>query len=529
MKISDAPRPHEISTLLEKELENFNSPNIFEEVGTVLEVGDGVALAYGLYNVQAGELLHFEKGQTGLALNLEEDHVGIAILDGTSTIKAGDQVKRTKRISSIKVGNGLLGRVINTLGEPLDGKGPIEGELFNLPLERNAPGVIYREPVNSPLQTGIKKIDNMIPIGLGQRQLIVGDRQTGKTTIAVDTILNQRSRFEAGDPVYCIYVAIGQKASTVAKIVAILKEHGALEYTTILLSSASEPASLQFLSPFAGTTIGEYFRDTGRNALVIFDDLSKHAIYYREISLLLKRLPGREAFPGDVFYLHSRLLERAAKINRNDEIAAQMNDLPGVLKKVVRGGGSLTALPIIESQEGDVSAYIPTNVISITDGQIFLETSLFNAGIRPAINVGISVSRVGGAAQISAMKKVSGKLKIEQAQFAEMESFAKFGADLDPATKRIIDRGRKNRELLSQPPYQPVPVEDQIIATYASVYGFLDHVPLESVKDFTIEYIKRIRNEYPEVCDKVKAGELNEEMRGILDQIGHETAQNYNQ
>ncbi len=525
--MKDNIQAHEISSILEKELANFNNPSTLEEVGTVLEVGDGVALVYGLNNVQASELVEFERGQKGLALNLEKDHVGVVILDHPNSVKEGDQVKRTKKISSVKVGEGLVGRIINTLGEPLDGQGKIKGALFDVALERKAPDVIYREPVAKPLQTGLKTIDTMIPIGRGQRQLIIGDRQTGKTTIAVDTILNQRKNFEQGEPVYCIYVAIGQKASTVANVVATLKKHGAMAYTTVVLSSASAPAPLQFLAPFTGVAIGEYFRDTGRHALVVFDDLSKQAVFYREISLLLKRLPGREAYPGDIFYLHARLLERGAKINRNDKIARQMNDIPPSIKDKVKGGGSLTALPIIESQEGDVSAYIPTNVISITDGQLFLETSLFNAGVRPAINIGISVSRVGGAAQLRVMKKVAGKLKLEQSQFLEMEGFAKLGGDIDPTTKKIITRGQKNRRLLTQPPHQPMPVEHQVALAYASVNGFLDEIPIDKVEDFSQDYLQYLMHHHAKLLKDITRDILTEESKKILDQTATKAGEAY--
>ena len=519
--------PYEISSILAKELANFDSISELEEVGTVLEVGDGVALVHGLHNVQASELVAFEKGQQGIALNLDQGYVGVAILDAPDLVKEGDHVKRTKRISSIQVGEGLLGRVVNALGQPIDEQGDIQGELFDMALEREAPGVIYREPVSQPLQTGIKKIDALIPIGLGQRQLIIGDRQTGKTTIALDTILNQRARFEEGDPVYCVYVAIGQKASSVARIVAMLKEHGAMEYTTVVLASAASLAPLQYLAPFTGVTISEYFRDTGRHALVIFDDLSKHAVSYREISLLLKRLPGREAYPGDIFYLHARPLERAAKINRNDKIARQMNSLPSSIINKVKGGGSLTALPIIESQEGDMSAYIPTNVISITDGQIFLEKNLFNAGVRPAINIGISVSRVGGAAQRKTMKKVAGKLKLEQAQFIDMEAFAKFGSVLDPTTQRIIDRGRKNRILLNQKPHHPIPVEQQIALIYASIAGFLDHVPLEQVTTFEENYIQEILRNHIGILQEIKDDRLTDHVLATLKEAAKNVLANH--
>ncbi|XWN35721.1 MAG: F0F1 ATP synthase subunit alpha [Roseivirga sp.] len=511
-------RPDEVAAVLKEQLTNLNTDSELEEIGTVLQVGDGVARIHGLTQVQAGELVEFEDGRKALALNLEEDNVGVVILGSSQGIKEGDTVKRTQRIGAINVGEGMLGRVVTTLGEPVDGKGPIEGELFEMPLERKAPGVIYRQPVSTPLQTGIKAIDAMIPIGRGQRELIIGDRQTGKTTIALDTIINQRSFYEQGEPVYCIYVAIGQKASDIASVVTILEEHGAMAYTVIVAAPAATPAPLQFYAPFAGAAIGEYFRDTGRPALVIYDDLSKQAVAYREVSLLLRRPPGREAYPGDVFYLHSRLLERAAKINDNDAIAQQMNDLPPSLQGKVKGGGSLTALPIIETQASDVAAYIPTNVISITDGQIFLETNLFNAGIRPAINVGISVSRVGGAAQIKAMKKVAGTLKLDQAQFRELEAFAKFGSDLDPATQRVIDRGRKNQELLKQAPYAPVDVAQQIAILYISVQGYLDKVPLDKVKEFEATYLHLLAAQHQDTLAQVAAGTWNKAITQVLAQ-----------
>jgi F-type H+/Na+-transporting ATPase subunit alpha len=509
-------RPDEITAVLREHLAGLKTTAELEEVGTVLQVGDGVVRIYGLTTVQAGELIEFENGCKGLALNLEEDNVGAVVLGSTQYIKEGDTVKRTKRIGSINVGDGLLGRVVNTLGEPIDGHGPIVGELFEMPLERKAPGVIYRQPVTEPLQTGIKAIDAMIPIGRGQRELIIGDRQTGKTTIALDTIINQRSFFEQGVPVYCIYVAIGQKASNVASVVATLEKHGAMAYTVVVAATAADPAALQFYAPFAGATIGEYFRDTGRPALIIYDDLSKQAVAYREVSLLLRRPPGREAYPGDVFYLHSRLLERAAKINDNDTIAQKMNDLPPSLKGRVKGGGSLTALPIIETQASDVSAYIPTNVISITDGQIFLESSLFNAGIRPAINVGISVSRVGGAAQIKSMKKVAGTLKLDQAQFRELEAFSKFGSDLDVATQRTIDRGRKNQEILKQAQYAPAPVEQQIAALYASINGYLDQVPATHVKNFEKAYTELLEAQHGDILNEIAAGNWSGEITTVL-------------
>jgi len=519
-------KPSEVSAVLEQELNQLTG-SLVEEIGHVLQVGDGVARIYGLSNVQSGELVVFESGVKGLVLNLEEDSVGAVILGSSQDIKEGDVVKRTKKIASIQVGEGLLGRVVNTMGEPIDGKGPIKGEQLELPLERKAPGVLYRQPVAEPLQTGIKAIDAMIPIGRGQRELIVGDRQIGKSAIVVDTIINQRKQFENGTPIYCIYVAIGQKASTIANLVTTLEKYGAMEYTVIVNASAGYPASLQFLAPFTGATIGEFFRDTGRHALVVYDDLSKQAVAYREISLLLRRPPGREAYPGDVFYLHSRLLERAARISDSDTIAQKMNDLPAALKGRVKGGGSLTALPIIETQEGDVSAYIPTNVISITDGQIFLETDLFNAGIRPAINVGVSVSRVGGAAQVSAMKKVAGTLRLGQAQFRDLEAFAKFGADLDPATRLIIDRGRKNQEILKQGQYMPFSVEHQIAVIYVSTRGYLDNVPLKQIKEFEKEYINILEAQHRDVLDQLATGKLEDAGTRILTSEAENLAKKY--
>lgn len=483
-------RPDEVSAILREQLSNFKTEAELEEVGTVLQIGDGVARVYGLTKVQAGELVVFDNGLRGLVLNLEEDNVGVVLFGDSAGIKEGDNVKRTKEIASIKVGEGIVGRVVDTLANPIDDRDkPLEGELYDMPLERKAPGVIYRQPVDEPLQTGIKAIDSMIPIGRGQRELIIGDRQTGKTAVAIDTIINQKEFYDKDETVYCVYVAIGQKASTVAQVVKSLNDAGAMNYTTVVSASASDPAPMQFFAPFTGAAIGEYFRDTGRPALVIYDDLSKQAVAYREVSLLLRRPPGREAYPGDVFYLHSRLLERAAKISESDEIAQQMNDVPPSLKDKIKGGGSLTALPIIETQAGDVSAYIPTNVISITDGQIFLETNLFNSGIRPAINVGISVSRVGGSAQIKTMKKVAGTLKLDQAQFRELEAFAKFGSDLDAATQLTIEKGRKNQEILKQGQYSPVRVEEQVAIIYASTNGFLNDVPTDKVKEFEKEYI----------------------------------------
>src|SRR6476620_8958409 len=504
-------KPDEISAILRQQLSGFTAGANLEEVGTVLQIGDGIARVYGLGNVRAGELVKFENGVEGIALNLEEDNVGVVLMGDTGTLNEGSQVKRTGQIASIKVGEGMAGRVVNTLGEPIDGKGPIKGELFEMPLERKAPGVIFREPVKEPLQTGIKAIDAMIPIGRGQRELVIGDRQTGKTAICVDTIINQKEFYHAGHPVFCIYVAIGQKASTIAGVMKSLEDNGAMAYTTIVAASASDPAPLQFYAPFAGAAIGEFFRDTGRPALIIFDDLSKQAVAYREVSLLLRRPPGREAYPGDVFYLHSRLLERAAKIIADDTIAKQMNDLPESLKGIVKGGGSLTALPIIETQAGDVSAYIPTNVISITDGQIFLEGDLFNAGIRPAINVGISVSRVGGNAQIKSMKKVSGTLKLDQALYREMEAFSKFGGDLDPATKLVIDKGARNVEILKQPQYAPVPVEKQVAIIYLGTQGLLRDVPVNKVKEFEEQFLGEMEAKLPEVLSEFKKGGLSDD------------------
>ncbi len=501
-------RATEISEIIKKQIAEIDLTGRFEEGGTVLSIGDGIATVYGLNDVQANELVEFSNGTKGLVLNLEEDSIGVVLLGPTGNIKEGDVVKRTKRIASIPVGDGLLGRIINTLGEPLDGKGPIEGALYDMPLERKAPGVIFRQPVKQPLQTGILAIDAMIPIGRGQRELIIGDRQTGKTTIALDTIINQRKNFEEGDPVYCIYVAVGQKGSTVAQIASTLQKYGAMDYTIIISATAADPAALQFYAPFAGAAIGEFFRDTGRHALVVFDDLSKQAVAYREVSLLLRRPPGREAYPGDIFYLHSRLLERAAKIIESDEIARKMNDLPDVLRNVVKGGGSLTALPIIETQSGDVSAYIPTNVISITDGQIFLESNLFNAGIRPAINVGISVSRVGGNAQVKAMKKVAGTLKIDQAQYRELEAFAKFGSDLDQATLAILDKGRKNVELLKQPQYSPLEVEYQIALVYVGTRGILREISIDKIKAWKVQYIDYLRHNCKPTLENLRKGEL---------------------
>lgn len=504
-------KPDEISAILRQQLSNFNASADLEEVGTVLSVGDGIARIYGLGNVGYGELVEFSNGVKAIALNLEEDNVGVVLMGASSGIKEGDKVRRTKQIASINVGEGVIGRVINTLGEPVDGKGPIKGELYEMPLERKAPGVLFREPVKEPLQTGVKAIDAMIPVGRGQRELVIGDRQTGKTAICIDTIINQKEFFDAGKPVYCIYVAIGQKASTVAGVMKTLQEAGAMAYTTIVAANAADPAPLQFYAPFAGAAIGEFFRDSGRPALIVYDDLSKQAVAYREVSLLLKRPPGREAYPGDVFYLHSRLLERAAKIINNDAIAQQMNDLPESIRHLVKGGGSLTALPIIETQASDVSAYIPTNVISITDGQIFLEGNLFNAGIRPAINVGISVSRVGGNAQIKSMKKVSGTLKLDQAQYREMEAFSKFGGDLDAATKAVIDKGARNVEILKQPQFSPFPVEKQVAIIYLGTNGLLRDVPVRQVRAFEEAFLNEMDVRLPDVLAEFKKGNLPED------------------
>ncbi|MBS1505320.1 MAG: F0F1 ATP synthase subunit alpha [Bacteroidetes bacterium] len=520
-------RPEEISAILREQLSQSRTDAELEEVGTVLTVGDGVARIYGLTQAQAGELIQFENGLKALVLNLEEDNVGAVLLGESREIKEGDTVKRTRQIGSVQVGDGLLGRVVNTLAEPIDGKGPIAGKLYEMPLERKAPGVIFRQPVNEPLQTGIKAIDAMIPIGRGQRELIIGDRQTGKTAVAIDTIINQKEFFEAGKPVFCIYVAIGQKASTVATVASTLEKAGAMAYTVIVSASASDPAPMQFFAPFTGASIGEFFRDTGRPALVIYDDLSKQAVAYREVSLLLRRPPGREAYPGDVFYLHSRLLERAAKIINNDEIASKMNDLPPSIKGLVKGGGSLTALPIIETQANDVSAYIPTNVISITDGQIFLETNLFNSGIRPAINVGISVSRVGGSAQIKSMKKVAGTLKLDQAQFRELEAFSKFGSDLDAATKLTIERGRRNTEVLKQPQYAPVPVEEQVAMILASTRGYIDRVPVNKVKDFEKEFVGLLRVESKQVLSNFRQGKFEDADVEVIKKVATELAAKY--
>jgi len=518
----------EISAILKKQLEGFQSGASLEEVGSVLEVGDGIARVYGLSNAQYGELVQFDNGLEAIVLNLEEDNVGVVLLGPSTGIKEGSTVKRTQRIASLKVGEGIVGRVVDTLGNPIDGKGPISGELYEMPLERKAPGVIFRQPVTEPLQTGIKSIDAMIPVGRGQRELVIGDRQTGKTTVCIDTILNQKEFFDAGQPVYCIYVAVGQKASTVAGIAKTLEEKGAMAYTTIVAANASDPAPMQVYAPMAGAAIGEYFRDSGRPALIIYDDLSKQAVAYREVSLLLRRPPGREAYPGDVFYLHSRLLERACKVIADDDIAKNMNDLPESLKPIVKGGGSLTALPIIETQAGDVSAYIPTNVISITDGQIFLESDLFNSGVRPAINVGISVSRVGGNAQIKSMKKVSGTLKLDQAQFRELEAFAKFGSDLDAATLNVIEKGKRNVEILKQAVNDPFTVEDQIAIIYAGSKNLLRNVPVNKVKEFEKDFIEYLNNKHRDTLNALKAGKLDDNITDVLEKAAKEISAKYN-
>ena len=515
-------RPGEVSEILKKQLEGITTEVELEEVGTVLQVGDGIARIYGLSKVQANEMVEFENYVKGIVLNLEEDNVGVVLLGPSEGIKEGETVKRTKKIASINVSEGMLGRVINTLGEPIDGKGNISGDKYEMPLERKAPGVIFRQPVNEPLQTGIKAVDAMIPIGRGQRELIIGDRQTGKTSIAMDTIINQKEFFDKGQPVYCIYVAIGQKGSTVANIAKTLEEKGALQYTVIVAANASDPAAIQYYAPFAGASIGEFFRDTGRPALIIYDDLSKQAVSYREVSLLLRRPPGREAYPGDVFYLHSRLLERAAKIINSDDIAKQMNDVPDSIKHLVKGGGSLTALPIIETQAGDVSAYIPTNVISITDGQIFLESSLFNSGIRPAINVGISVSRVGGNAQIKAMKKVAGTLKLDQAQYRELEAFAKFGSDLDAATKAVLDKGARNVEILKQGLHSPYKVEQQIAIIYCGSKGLLSAVPVDKIKEFETQFLELLELKHKDILANLAEGKLTDEVTSALENLAKE-------
>ena len=520
-------KPAEVSAILRQQLSGFKSEQELEEVGTVLQVGDGIARIYGLSKVQSGELIEFASGLKGIVLNLEEDNVGAVVLGSSNDIKEGDIVKRTGRIASLQVGEGMLGRVVDTMGNAIDGKGPITGTLYEMPLERKAPGVIFRQPVSEPLQTGLKAVDAMIPIGRGQRELIIGDRQTGKTAVAIDTIINQKEFYEAGNPVYCIYVAIGQKGSTVANIQRVLEENGAMAYSVIVSATASDPAPMQFYAPFAGAAIGEFFRDSGRPALIVYDDLSKQAVAYREVSLLLRRPPGREAYPGDVFYLHSRLLERAAKINANDDIARNMNDLPESIKGIVKGGGSLTALPIIETQAGDVSAYIPTNVISITDGQIFLELNLFNAGVRPAINVGISVSRVGGNAQIKSMKKVAGTLKLDQAQYRELEAFSKFGSDLDAATKSVLDKGSRNVEILKQGQFSPLRVEQQIAIIYCGTKGLLQSVAINRVRDFEAEYLAFLEAKHKDVLNDLKAGKFTDEITAVLEKVAKELAPSF--
>ena len=521
-------KPAEISNILREQLAGFKTEAELQEVGTILEVGDGIARVYGMSNVQSGELIEFDNGVRGIALNLEEDNVGAVLLGPSGDLKEGSSVKRTGRIASINVGEGMLGRVVNTLGDTIDGKGPITGETFEMPLERKAPGVIYRQPVKEPLQTGIKAIDAMIPIGRGQRELIIGDRQTGKTTVAIDTIINQKEFFDKGQPVFCIYVAIGQKGSTVAGTVKILEENGAMAYTVVVAATASDPAPLQFYAPFAGCAIGEYFRDTGRPALIVYDDLSKQAVAYREVSLLLRRPPGREAYPGDVFYLHSRLLERAAKVNETQSVAEKMNDLPASLKSKVKGGGSLTALPIIETQAGDVSAYIPTNVISITDGQIFLESNLFNSGVRPAINVGISVSRVGGSAQIKSMKKVAGTLKLDQAQYRELEAFAKFGSDLDDATKFVLEKGKRNVEILKQNSNSPMSVERQVAILYLGTKGLLSKIPVNQVRKFQDEFLQYMESKHKDTLNALAAGKIDDDITGILEKVAKDLSSGYN-
>lgn len=521
-------KPAEISAILREQLAGLKTETELQEVGTVLQVGDGIARIYGLSNVQSGELIEFENGVQGIALNLEEDNVGAVLLGPSGELKEGASVKRTGTIASIKAGEGLLGRVVNTLGEPIDGNGPISGELYEMPLERKAPGVIYRQPVNEPLQTGIKAIDAMIPIGRGQRELIIGDRQTGKTTVAIDTIINQKEFYDKGEPVYCIYVACGQKGSTIAGTVKTLQDAGAMAYTVVVAATASDPSPLQFYAPFSGCAIGEYFRDTGRPALIVYDDLSKQAVAYREVSLLLRRPPGREAYPGDVFYLHSRLLERAAKVNATQSVAENMNDLPASLKSIVKGGGSLTALPIIETQAGDVSAYIPTNVISITDGQIFLESNLFNSGVRPAINVGISVSRVGGSAQIKSMKKVAGTLKLDQAQYRELEAFAKFGSDLDEATKSVLEKGKRNVEILKQGQNSPMTVEKQVAIIYCGTKGLLSRVPVEKVGEFQEDYLNSLEMNHNDTLTAIRNGKIDDAVTSVLESVAKDISAKYN-
>jgi len=520
-------KPDEVSSIIREQLSNYKSAAQLEEVGTVLQVGDGIARIYGLTKVKSGELIEFDKGLKGIVLNLEEDNVGAVLLGRTEGVKEGDTVKRTNQIASIQVGEGMLGRVVNTLGEPIDGKGPITGDKYEMPLERKAPGVLFREPVKEPLQTGIKAIDAMIPIGRGQRELIIGDRQTGKSAVAIDAIINQKEFYEKGSPVYCIYVAIGQKASTVKQVVKSLEDRGAMSYTIVVAATAADPAPLQFYAPMAGAAIGEFFRDRGLPALVVYDDLSKQAVAYREVSLLLKRPPGREAYPGDVFYLHSRLLERACKLNSTDAITSQMNDLPDSIKHLVKGGGSLTALPIIETQAGDVSAYIPTNVISITDGQIFLESNLFNSGVRPAINVGISVSRVGGNAQIKSMKKVAGTLKLDQAQYRELEAFSKFGSDLDAATKAILEKGSRNVEILKQPQYSPVRVEEQTAIIYLGTKGLLSKIPVNKIREFEADFLQALKSKHQDTLNNLAAGKFDDEITKVLETVGADIAASY--
>ena len=520
-------KPAEVSAILREQLSSFKTEAELEEVGTILQVGDGIARIYGLSAVQYGELIEFEGGLQGIALNLEEDNVGAVLLGSANSLKEGDTVKRTGKIASVQVGKGMLGRVVDTLGLPIDGKGPIEGDLYEMPIERKAPGVIYRQPVTEPLQTGIKAIDSMIPVGRGQRELVIGDRQTGKTTVCIDTIINQKEFYDRGEPVFCIYVAIGQKGSTVAGIVNKLEAAGAMAYTVVVAANASDPAPMQFYAPFTGAAIGEFFRDTGEPALIVYDDLSKQAVAYREVSLLLRRPPGREAYPGDVFYLHSRLLERAAKVNSSDTIAAQMNDLPESIKHLVKGGGSLTALPIIETQAGDVSAYIPTNVISITDGQIFLEANLFNSGVRPAINVGISVSRVGGNAQIKSMKKIAGTLKLDQAQYRELEAFAKFGSDLDAATMAVLAKGARNVEMLKQGEGAPVPVEEQVAIIYCGTKGLMNSVPVNKVREFEEEFLSYMRNSHAAELAELKAGKLSDNATLTIEKVAADLSAKY--
>jgi F-type H+-transporting ATPase subunit alpha len=521
-------KPAEISAILREQLAGLKTETELQEVGTVLQVGDGIARIYGLSNVQSGELIEFENGVQGIALNLEEDNVGAVLLGPSGELKEGASVKRTGTIASIKAGEGMLGRVVNTLGEPIDGNGPITGDLYEMPLERKAPGVIYRQPVNEPLQTGIKAIDAMIPIGRGQRELIIGDRQTGKTTVAIDTIINQKEFYDKGEPVFCIYVACGQKGSTIAGTVKTLQDAGAMAYTVVVAATASDPAPLQFYAPFSGCAIGEYFRDTGRPALIVYDDLSKQAVAYREVSLLLRRPPGREAYPGDVFYLHSRLLERAAKVNATQSVAENMNDLPASLKSIVKGGGSLTALPIIETQAGDVSAYIPTNVISITDGQIFLESNLFNSGVRPAINVGISVSRVGGSAQIKSMKKVSGTLKLDQAQYRELEAFSKFGSDLDEVTKSVLEKGKRNVEILKQGQNNPMTVEKQVAIIYCGTKGLLSRIPVEKIREFQDDYLNSLEMNHNETLTAIRNGKIDDAVTSVLEAVAKDISARYN-